>query len=116
MFSFSERGITEGLEGFFAFFLIGVGVGFFLLKGEPRLEKHQNKPLKKKKSESTPNKTSIQKRRRNVQHLIAPQPPDAIFVLPTELRRSPTNFTALKVFWVGGLGRNFRDQAHFQGI
>lgn len=71
MFSFSERGITEGLEGCF-FFLIGVGVGFFPLKGEPRLEKHQNKPFKKKKSESTPNKTSIQKRWRNAQHLIVP--------------------------------------------
>lgn len=52
MFSFSERGITEGLEGFFCFFFFNRGGGvFFPLKGEPRLEKHQNKPFKKNLNE-----------------------------------------------------------------
>jgi len=93
-----------------------VGGVFSPLKGNQGLKSIRINPLKKK-SESPPNKTSIQNTGRNAQHLIVrPPPPKAIYVLPTELRRSPTNFTALKIFWVGGLGRNFRDQAHFQGI
>lgn len=60
------------------------------LKGEARLEKRRNKPVKKKKpktttrhqiiiikikSEPTPTKPAIDKGRENARHLIAPQTP-----------------------------------------
>lgn len=44
---------------------------FLPLKGEPRLEKHQNKPFKRKKNLNRPQTKPPFKRRRNAQRLIA---------------------------------------------